>query len=460
MRNYIILALSILALTCQAQIADTWHGTLQVTPTYSLPVVLHITEWTYGYSATIDSPEQGARGIPVEQISFSPDSRTLSWQSRTIGAGYSGQLEGDTIRGDFSQQGFTTRLDLIRGEYRKSKPKDDLPYLSTELTIPSGEVTLAATLTEPSEQKSATAVVLVAGSGPNDRDEKLGPHKPLRDIADHLTRQGIAVLRYDKRGVGESTGTFGASMLSDFVADAKSALEYLRGTGRYSRVGLIGHSEGGLITERIAAESPAEVDFIVLLAAPGTSGVEITTYQNVVMMSSLISPESKEDFAKISSETFKDLAYHSTTRAEDSTLMRGYFERVLPLVREEQRAGTRAMVLSDRYFRSMLDATSTPYYKEFLRSDPSALLPRITCPILALNGSKDMQVGASDNLSAIKRLATASSGVRTEEIAGLNHLFLPCSTGLPSEYIQLKPGFSTEALEMMTEWIKEGELGR
>ena len=244
------------------------------------------------------------------------------------------------------------------------------------------------------------------------------------------------------------------------MADAKSALEYLRGTGRYSRVGLIGHSEGGLIAESIAAESPADVDFIVLLAAPGTSGVEIITYQNVVMMSSLITPETKEDFAKITSETFKDLALHPTTRAEDSTLMRGYFERVLPLVREEQRAATSAMVLSDRYFSSMLDATSTPYYKEFLRSDPSALLPRITCPILALNGSKDMQVEASGNLGAIKRLATASSGVRTEEIAGLNHLFLPCSTGLPGEYIHLKPGFSSEALEMMTEWIKEGELGR
>ena len=346
MRNYLILTLSILALTCQAQIADTWHGILRVTPTYTLPLVLHITEGTDGYSATLDSPDQGAKGIPVDQISYSPDSRTLSWQSRAIGAGYNGRLEGDTIRGDFSQQGFTTRLDLIRGEYRKSKPKDDLPYISSELTIPSGEVTLAATLTEPGEQKSATAVVLVAGSGPNDRDEKLGPHTPLRDIADHLTRQGITVLRYDKRGVGESTGTFGASMLSDFVTDAKSTLEYLRGTGKYSRVGLIGHSEGGLIAERIAAESPAEVDFIVLLAAPGTSGTEIITYQNVVMMASLICPEAKEDFGRITSETFRDLAYHSSTRAEDSTLMRGYFERVLPLVREEQRTATSAMVLS------------------------------------------------------------------------------------------------------------------
>ena len=455
MRNYIILALSILALTCRAQIVDTWHGTLQVTPTYSLPLVLHITEGTDGYSATLDSPEQGAKGIPVEQISFSPDSRTLSWQSRAIGAGYSGRLEGDTIRGDFSQQGFTTRLDLVRGEYRKSKPEADLPYHATELTIPSAEVTLAATLTEPGKQKSSTAVVLVAGSGPNDRDEKLGPHKPLCDIADHLTRQGITVLRYDKRGVGESTGTFGASVLRDFVADAKSALEYLRGTGRYSRVGLIGHSEGGLIAERIAAESPAEVDFIVLLAAPGTSGVEIITYQNVVMMASLIRPEAKEDFGRITSETFRDLAYHSSTRAEDSTLMRGYFERVLPLVREEQRTATSAMVLSDKYFSSMLDATSTPYYKEFLRSDPSALLPRITCPIMALNGSKDMQVEASSNLSAIKRLATASQSVRTEELEGLNHLFLPCTTGLPGEYMHLEPGFSTEALKLITEWIGE-----
>ena len=455
MRNYLIIALSILALTCRAQIADTWHGILQVTPTYTLPLVLHITEEGDGYSATLDSPEQGAKGIPVEQISFIPDSGTLSWQSRAIGAGYSGRLVGDTIRGDFSQQGFTTRLDLIRGEYRKSKPETDLPYLTSYLTIPSGEVTLAATLTEPRERKSSTAVVLVAGSGPNDRDEKLGPHKPLRDIADHLTRQGITVLRYDKRGVGESTGTFGASMLSDFAADAKAALEYLRGTGKYSRVGLIGHSEGGLIAERIAAESPAEVDFIVLLAAPGTSGVEIITYQNEVMMASLIRPEAKEDFGRITSETFRDLAYRSSTRAEDSTLMRGYFERVLPLVREEQRTAASAMVLSDKYLSSMLDVTSTPYYKEFLRSDPSALLPRITCPILGLNGSEDMQVEASSNISAIKRLSTASQSVRTKELKGFNHLFLPCTTGLPGEYIHLTPGFSTEALELMTGWIRE-----
>lgn len=445
--------LALLPLTAIAQVAGTWHGELRLTPAYSLPLVLHIAESEEKYTATLDSPEQHATGIPVDQVSYSPGTQLLKWSAARIGARYEGRLDGDEIKGNFSQNGFSAPLTLERGEYQATKKEPALPYDAREIHIPSGDIVLAGTLTTPREADRKTAVVLVAGSGPNDRDSKIGPHKPLRDIADHLTREGYTVLRYDKRGVGASSGSFMESSLSDFVTDAESALRYLREQGEYDRIGLIGHSEGGLIAQMIAAEAPEATDFIILLAAPGVSGIETIVYQNQVMMGSLLTPGEEEKFAEVTRETFEQLANRSKNRAGDSLLIAKYFDQVLPLVREEQRAETTKLVRSDEYLTPMLNSISMGFYKDFLRADPAKLLPRITCPILALNGSKDMQVEPRANLSAIKAHATASPGVTTAELEGLNHLFVPAPTGHPMEYMSLEPGFSQDALRRITDWL-------
>lgn len=405
MRWTLFFTLTLWAMTCHAQVVGSWHGNLRVSPTYALPLVLHVSETAEGYRASLDSPDQNAEGIVVDEFVFQPDSLMVRWQSESIGARFQGTLQGDTIQGLFAQRGLFAPLTLVRGEYVKDEEKK-LPYRASEVTIPSDEVVLSGTLTEPMEDSATTAILLVAGSGPNDRDSKIGPHKPLYDIADYLTREGYAVLRYDKRGVGRSTGLFNVSMLSDFEVDVEAALSYLRSQGKYQKVGVIGHSEGGLLAQMVAADSPELVDFIVLLAAPGVSGIETIVFQNQVMMADLIEPDKEDAFGKVTEELFGKIAYHSTSRASDSLLIAEYFDRVLPLVMEDRRLETERLVYSEEYQRNMIGAISSPFYKGFLRSDPSIYLPRIICPILALNGSKDMQVGAKRNLSQIKSLAT------------------------------------------------------
>lgn len=457
MRWTLFFTLTLWAMTCHAQVVGSWHGNLRVSPTYALPLVLHVSETAEGYRASLDSPDQNAEGIVVDEFVFQPDSLMVRWQSESIGARFQGTLQGDTIKGLFAQRGLFAPLTLVRGEYVKDEEKK-LPYRASEVTIPSDEVVLSGTLTEPMEGSATTAILLVAGSGPNDRDSKIGPHKPLYDIADYLTREGYAVLRYDKRGVGRSTGLFNASMLSDFGVDVEAALSYLRSQGKYQKVGVIGHSEGGLLAQMVAADSPSLVDFIVLLAAPGVNGIETIVFQNQVMMADLIEPDKEDAFGQVTEELFGKIAYHSISRASDSLLIAEYFDRVLPLVMENRRLETERLVHSEEYQRNMIGAISSPFYKGFLRSDPSIYLPRIICPILALNGSKDMQVGAKRNLSQIKSLATSSPSVTVKELEGLNHLFIPANSGHPSEYLFLPPGFSTEALSTLLNWLHQQHL--
>ena len=437
-------------LTSQAQIAGTWHGKLKVTSAYSLALVLHITEEGDLLTATLDSPDQGAIGIPISSISYDTTKQQLTFESSPIGARYQGTLKNDTIQGVFVQRGTPLRLDLARGE--DNKRAEVLPYNSKEVSIPSGDVTLSGTITSPKEGGKPIALLLLAGSGPNNRDSQIAQHKPLYDIADYLTREGYTVLRYDKRGVGKSTGSFSASMLLDFQADAIAAANYLRNETQYAKVGIIGHSEGGLLAQMIAAEHPEATDFIILLAAPGTTGIETVVYQNEVMMAHLIEPENREAFRQVTQETFRQLAYNQQSRTEDSLLMRSYFDKVVPLVKEDMREENKQMVESEEYINSMLNAI-TPYFKGFLRATPRQYLPHITCPILAINGDMDMQVEADTNLGVIKTFATESKDVTISKVEGLNHLFLKSKTGLPEEYFQLNPGFSPEALRLISDWL-------
>ena len=234
----------------QAEVVGTWHGSLEV-PGASLPLVFHITETDGSLSATMDSPAQGATGIPVDTVTFEDGHVSLSINA--IAGGYEGDLVNDTLTGAWSQSGMSFDLTLERGEEgevvmnRPQEPKPPFPYAVEEVRIASSAagVTLAGTLTLPDADAPAPVVVLISGSGPQDRDEALMGHRPFLVLADHLTRHGVAVLRFDDRGIGESTGSFATATSVDFADDVVSVVEFLDGRSDVGPIGLIGHSEGG-----------------------------------------------------------------------------------------------------------------------------------------------------------------------------------------------------------------------
>ena len=287
--HLLVLALVSSAPAAQAQIVGDWRGTLE-SPAGSLPVIFHLSEVDGNLTATLDSPSQGATGIPVDSVVF--DDGHLSLRIVAIDGGYEGDLESDdTIVGSWSQGGITLDLTLERtteaaaAPSRPQEPKEPFPYESEPVRIASSSpgVTLAGTLTLPPVDAPSPAVILISGSGPQDRDESLLGHRPFLVLADHLTRHGVAALRLDDRGVGESTGTFATATTSDFADDVLAAVEFLEQRADIGPIGLIGHSEGGLVAPMVANRSP-EVDFVVLMAGPGLTGEEILYRQGILIM--------------------------------------------------------------------------------------------------------------------------------------------------------------------------------
>lgn len=395
-KNVITALLSLLSLGIAAQgLQGSWSGQLDVGAA-KLALVLHID--TAG--CTLDSPDQGAKGIECQTVFLSDDSVSLSVPS--IAATYNGKLVGDQLRGVFKQMGYPLKLDMKRGEVKRNRPQTPqppYPYPTEEVTFANGNITLAGTLTAPSQRPADCCVVMVTGSGQQNRDEELFEHKPFAVLADRLARQGIASLRYDDRGCGQSTGDATKATTPDFCADAAAAIALARERG-YKNVGIIGHSEGGSIAFMLAAQ--AKPDFIVTLAAPGLRGDSIIVCQNY-------------DLARLSGQM---VSYEQC-------------QALMPTIRQ-QMAGN-------------------PWYMWFLDYDPAADIARINCPALILNGGKDTQVNAERNLAAIRKHLKQSA--ETKVYPDLNHLFQHCTTGLPTEYGQIEETFAEEVMADIATWI-------
>ena len=395
-KNVITVLLTLLSLGIAAQgLQDSWSGQLDVGAA-KLALVLHID--TTG--CTLDSPDQGAKGIECQTVFLSDDSVSLSVPS--IAATYNGRLVGDQLRGVFKQMGYPLKLDMKRGEVKRNRPQTPqppYPYPTEEVTFTNGDITLAGTLTAPSQRPADCCVVMVTGSGQQNRDEELFEHKPFAVLADRLARQGIASLRYDDRGCGQSTGDATKSTTPDFCADAAAAIAFARERG-YKHVGVIGHSEGGSIAFMLAAQG--KPDFIVTLAAPGLRGDSIIVCQNY-------------DLARLSGQP---VTYEQC-------------QALMPTIRQ-QMAGN-------------------PWYMWFLDYDPAADIARINCPALILNGGKDTQVNAERNLAAIRKHLKQSA--ETKVYPDLNHLFQHCTTGLPTEYGQIEETFAEEVMADIAAWI-------
>lgn len=458
MKAFLIVALAVgLGVVSAQDITGDWNGILDVS-VMQLPIVFHITQTADGLSSTMDSPDQGAFGIAVTSTTFADSILTLTLEDSAIQ--FSGQYRDNSIVGTFQQSGQKFPLTLTREQpakkvyNRPQVPKEPYPYLTEEVvfTNPEAGIKLAGTLTLPSAKGKYPAVVLITGSGPQDRDETVFEHHPFLIIADHLARNGIASLRFDDRGTASSEGDFAAATTLDFATDVASAVEYLKSRKEIGAIGLAGHSEGGIIAPIVAGRSP-DVKFIILLAGTGIRGDTLLLMQQEAIMRA--SGEVEEEVQKILAVNALafELVYQTAELDSLRPLLQKFMEETIDNGSVELPEGT----TRDGFISLQLDALCNPWMFSFMKLDPVPYLEQVRCPVLALNGAKDLQVPSKANLAAI-RAALAKGGnkkVTTKEFPGLNHLFQESKTGLPEEYVTIEQTISPAVLKEMTAWIKK-----
>jgi uncharacterized protein len=432
-----------------ADIAGDWLGTLTLNGT-NFRVIFHIQTAADGLRATMDSPDQSARGLLITSVQVKDG--VVKLEAARINGRFEGVLSEDlsTITGKWTQGPGSWPLAVKRGKDasalerrpRPQEPKRPYPYREEDVAYDNkaAAVRLAATLTLPNGHGPFPAVVLITGSGPQDRDETVFDHKPFLVLADYLTRRGIAVLRADDRGVGNSTGSFEGATTADFATDTEAAIAYLETRPEIDArdIGLIGHSEGGIIAPMIAARSH-DVAFIVMLAGSGVPGDEILVAQ--VELLTEAAGKSHEEAMKAAAEEGEVLALAKQNPDQAS------FEKALG----EKFGGH----IPDTRIGATVMALKSPWLRYFIAYDPASALRKVTCPVLALNGEKDLQVPPKQNLPAIRKAleAAGNKNFETDEIPGLNHLFQTAKTGSPKEYSEIEETISPVALERISGWI-------
>ena len=412
-KSILTLLLVLVTMTGQAVVQPTtaligsWSGKLNV-GFISLTLVLHLEQQDGYVVITVDSPDQGAKGLGAYKEYLSDDSLAVRFE--TIGATYRARLKDGKLDGTFMQNGLSLPLVLTKGGLevkRPQLPQPPYPYDTEEVTFRNEQAgaTLAGTLTYPvgydrRSKKKPTVVLLVTGSGQQNRDEELFSHKPFLVIADYLARQGIASLRYDDRATGLSVGGDVLNATTeDFMRDAAAGLDFLRSQKAFHKVGVLGHSEGGVIAFMLGERK--KTDFIVSLAGPGVKG---------------------------------------------DTLLAAQANRILAL------AGLPANMTVEKY-RDQEDVKKIAWLEWFVNYDPSDDIRKTCCPVFALNGDRDTQVLSSQNLPAIRQLLPRSKKNLVKEYASLNHLFQHCTTGHPTEYGQIEETIAPEVLSDMAQWI-------
>ena len=411
MKKSFIILFVLVALTGQAQVNSTtallgsWSGKLKV-GAMSLTIVLHLDQVDGNVKVSLDSPDQGAKGIPASKEYLSDDSVAVKIVS--LGATYRARLKDGKLDGTFSQSGMSFPLEMSKGiaeVKRPQMPKAPYPYETEEVTFrnEADGATLSGTLTWPvgyNKNQKPVMVLFVSGSGQQNRDEEVMNHKPFLVIADYLARQGIATLRYDDRATGKSVGgDVKNATTADFSRDALAGIDFLRSKKAFSKVGILGHSEGGSIAFMLGSQK--KVDFIVSLAGPTVKG---------------------------------------------DTLLAAQSNRILSL------SGQPATMTVEKY-RQTVATMNQPWLNWFNDYDPTNDIRQIRCPIFALNGDRDCQVISTLCLPALRQLLQPSKKHLIKEYPSLNHLFQYCTTGLPDEYSQIEETISPEVLQDIAQWI-------
>lgn len=421
-------------------IAGDWYGTIPV-PGLNIPVVAHIKP---DGATLLDSPKQGSKNMPA---TTALEAGKVTITLKDVLATFDGQLapDGKSIAGQWNQGGAHFKVTLTRtpvAEVRRTRPQDPkppFPYKAEEVSYanPASGLKLAGTLTLPEGPGPFPAVVLITGSGPQDRDETLFDHKPFRVIADALTRKGVAVLRVDDRGMGGSARGPASPTTADFATDVEAGVAYLRGRKDIAgdRVGLLGHSEGGLIAPMVAAKDP-KIAFLVLLAAPGVDGARLLMSQGAALEAAMGAPDAYRQASDARRRTWYDIVQSEPDDAKARTKLNAVLtEQKMPVDIREQ-------VL----------ALTQPWWRFLLASRPEGYLKDVHAPVLALGGAKDLQVPAAENLAAIKAALPAGTDLTVQELPRLNHLFQTTDTGLPNEYGKLEETFAPSALSTLVDW--------
>ena len=415
------------AVLAEAQ-TGTWSGKLDIQGT-KLSIVFHLD----GDNPTMDSPDQGAKGIPVE-VAKGPAGK-LSIRIPSLAASYEGQWLIKQIAGTFRQMNVTLPLTLTPGENKPKRPQTPVgpfPYATEEVSFSNGDVTLNGTLTLPKGySRETTALIMVTGSGQQNRDEELFEHKPFAVIADALARAGVATLRYDDRGFKGYTGNITECTVEDFMADALAGIKVLR--ERFATVGVIGHSEGGTIALMLAAGD--HVDFMVSLAGMAVSGAETLVWQNrTALLAAGLDKDTADTYCRLLAEAF-DAATKGLSMPEADKYS-------LP------------EALKQNYLAASMQIR-LPYMAHFISLDMRPLLERITCPVMALNGTKDTQVDHESNLNALRNGLGSNRMNVIEPVEGVNHLFQHCTTGAVTEYRETEETFAPEVLKKISDWVTE-----
>lgn len=450
-----LLLILIPLLTSAQDLRGAWKGLLEVGPA-KLNIVFHIHD---NNTVTMDSPDQGAMDIPTEVVCMKGDS--ISVTLPRLGAQYTGKLVGEEINGTFSQMGHSFPLTLKRGEIKMNRPQTPQPpfeYTTQEvvfhnkgidaktgLPTEGGEAWLGGTLTYPKGFKTGIPVVLmVTGSGQQNRDEELMGHKPFLVIADYLARHGIATLRYDDRGVGKSTGNMAMITLQSNMLDAEAGIDYLKSTKKFGKIGVLGHSEGGIISYMLAARGKA--DFVVSLAGPVLPGDSVLLMQNRdVLTTAGLDKDNVEKYATALSRVFKYRMSEQKMRFSNKP------ESLVPML-------TMDIALLPELRKNLIETVKmvdSPWLVSYLKYDPATDIRKINSPVMLLIGDNDKQVNATANIQAAENILPKAVKAKSllKAYPTLNHLFQPSETGSPGEYAKIETTISEEVLDDITSWI-------
>lgn len=450
-----LLLILIPLLTSAQDLKGAWKGLLEVGPA-KLNIVFHIHD---DNNVTMDSPDQGAMELPTKVVCMQEDS--ISVTMPRLGAQYAGKLVGEEINGTFSQMGHSFPLILKRGEIKMNRPQTPQPpfeYTTQEvvfhnkgidaktgLPTEGGEAWLGGTLTYPKGFKTGMPVVLmVTGSGQQNRDEELMGHKPFLVIADYLARHGIATLRYDDRGVGKSTGNMAMITLQSNMLDAEAGIDYLKSTKKFGKIGVLGHSEGGIISYMLAARGKA--DFVVSLAGPVLPGDSVLLMQNRDLLTAAgLDKDNVEKYATALSRVFKYRMSEQKMKFSDKP------ESLVPML-------TMDIALLPELRKNLIETVKmvdSPWLVSYLKYDPATDIRKINSPVMLIIGDNDKQVNATANIQAAENILPKAVKAKSllKAYPTLNHLFQPSETGSPGEYAKIETTISEEVLDDITSWI-------
>jgi len=459
------------ALTAQIHLTGNWLGKLPVGD--GLSIVFHFSDSSGKLSAMMDSPDQGAYSIKSDTAFIYGDSVKVIIKSARIN--FEGRVTNDSIIDGVFRQGIKMPLTLKRvfTDTRKNKsqtPKPPFEYTIQDVTYGDKDnaIQLSGTITYPKgpTNKRYPTILMITGSGPQNRDEEIMGHKPFWVIADYLTKKGFAVLRVDDRGTGKSTGKFETATSADFTDDAEASLNYLKTLPFIdtNKIGIAGHSEGGLIAYTLAARRK-DVNFLILLAAPGIATIDLMAEQNIALLkANNINEEAAIEYGKM----YRNLCNTIINKSDSNTAAetgKTFFQNWLTETNSEilKKLGLQEKSKQNAFINAFTKQINTPWFRYFFTIDPTSYLKQVNCKVLALNGEKDLQVVPALNLEGIRnglKKSKSKSANEIVELPGLNHLFQKCEKCSIAEYGKLDETFSPEALDVIEKWLQKNIVNK